>query len=78
MYTIDEALRNAPKQSVPQSTLAKVDNVLADLDGRKVDKSKHRLKVFLGIAVVISIFAILCGTVLAATGIIDFGRFFKH
>gem|GEM_PF-7133588 len=73
---IEEALWNMPKIDVPLSTLAKVDNVLADLENRKVEKNRMKLKSFAGIAAIVAIFALLCGTVLAATGIIDFGRFY--
>ena len=77
MRNIDEALRNTPRIEVPSSTLAKVDNVLADLDNRKVKTNIMKLKSFMPIAAVITICVILCGTALAANGIIDFGRFYN-
>ena len=74
---IDETLRSIPKIDVPHSTFDKVDNVLADLENRKVEKNKLKLKSFMGIAAIVAVFALLCGTVLAATGIIDFGNFYN-
>jgi hypothetical protein len=74
---IDEALWNMPIIDVPLSTLEKVDNVLANLGNRKVEKNKVKLKSFLTIAAVITVLAALCGTALAAAGIIDFGKFYN-
>ena len=77
MRNIDEALRNTPELMVPQSTLAKVDNVLAGLENRKVEKHSMKLKLLLPIAAAIILCVVLCGAALAATGIIDFGRFYN-
>ena len=64
-FTIEDALRSMPKLEVPQSTLDKVDNVLANLENRKVEKHKMKFKTIFLIAAVIAISISICGVAVA-------------